>query len=172
MQKLYRMAGAGVGAVTLAAGLILTSAQAGVAAQPKVQTASPRTTNHHLKETFGSFKVGAPTLGQNLAVDETENGRALAFLPDGGTDGGIELQINGTGLCVAAAADRIHVVQHLCNGGLGTVWFEEACPSSTLFENRANRGCYLTGPNNAGQFEIMTRPAPSGFEQQFTVTTP
>jgi hypothetical protein len=49
--------------------------------------------------------------------------------------------------------------------------FEEAGPTSTLFENRANRGMYLTGPNNGGQFEIMARPAPSGFEQQFTVLT-
>ena len=91
MRKGYRLAGAGACALTLAAGLLMASAQLGVAAPPKPQVGNARAvTTHHLAETFGRFAVGAPTLDAKFTAD--------------------------TSLCVAVANNGVNVVQHPCSG--------------------------------------------------------
>ena len=122
----------------------------------------------HLCETFGSFCVGAPTVGLDDPVVETADGRLLNIFPAGS---GEELQlVDNTSLCVAAANNGSDVVMHPCNGGLGTIWHEQQGPATTLFENNEFSGKYLSGANNGTQFRIKNRGA-SGWEQQFTAGT-
>lgn len=170
MRKLWRIASAGAGAVTLASGLFLASAQAGMAAQPKVHaTPSVAIATHHIFETFGAYGVGAPTLGTDDPVVETVDGRSVEFLGDGQGDGGIEIAFTeNTSLCVAAANAGVKVVQHACNGGAGTVWFESNGNSGKLFQSREFPGFYLSGADSGSQFTIQLKGA-SGWFQQFTV---
>jgi hypothetical protein len=223
LSKLYRLAGAG--AITLATGLFIASAQAAVAAQPKMQTVNPRTTStwffesfdgqygigaptlglddavdetvsgrrvliegdggtdqvqatkasvtttHHIKEAFAIYRVGVPTLVAGDAAIETTGGRRLDIVPDGNNDGGVFLEFaETTSLCVTAGTSGGVLVEP-CSDATHDVWFEEQGPSHLLFENGASNK-YLSGPDNGGQFQVMSRPAPSGWEQQFIVETP
>jgi hypothetical protein len=175
LRKLARLAGLGAGASTLAVCLFMASAETSLAAQPGTHTAKARTFPVEvIQEDFGNghWRVGAPTLAAGDAVIETADGRRVQLLPDGNNDGGVFIEFTAkTNLCVGIAANGVNVVIRDCEGGSGTVWFEEAGPSAVLFENM-NTDKYLSGPDNDGQFQIRTRPAPSGWEQQMLLEPP
>lgn len=153
-----KLVGVPVAAVAVAvSGLMLAASPASAAS------------NVHLTEVFGAYRVGAPNIGLDDPVTETIDGRDLNIFSSGS---GVEIQFRAdTSLCVAAANDGIRVVQHPCNGGLGTIWHEQNgtnCPQGTCFESNEFSGFYLSGANNGSNFEIHLRGAP-GWEQQFIV---
>lgn len=158
MRKLWRLASVGIGAVALAAGPVMTSAQAGAASASVVGS--------HVHETFGSFYVGAPSLGIDDPVVEAVNGRTFNIQP---VTGGEEFQFTADlSKCMAAANNGVDVVIHVCNGGSGVVWKEVPGPATTLYESQKFPNMFLSGDNHGDQFEIQPKHA-NGWEQQFSV---
>ena len=123
-------------------------------------------TGLQIKETFGSYYIGAPTVALDDPVVETTGSRSFNILSAGG---GEEFQfVANTSLCVAAANNGVDVVMHPCNGGSGVIWHEVQGKSSTLFENNKFAGKYLSGDNKGNQYQLKSKGA-SGWDQQFTV---
>jgi hypothetical protein len=116
-----------------------------------------------LHEANGSFAVGAPNLTVDSPVVETASGRQLFFPfvqtgPNGNPE--VELQLKAdTTECVAAAANRVDVVLHHCDGGLGTVWIEHTNDNGKKqYEPREFRGLFLAGHNQptGTQFQLKS----------------
>jgi hypothetical protein len=129
--------------------------------------------NNHLKETSGSYDVGAPSLAPDAAVVETSSGRDvnLITVPTGADDVYIKFSTD-TSKCVAGANNGVDVVIHPCNGGSGIIWtLQDApgahCLSVCLFKNK-HFGTYLAGDNGGHQFQLKPHPSPGWFES-FTV---
>jgi hypothetical protein len=125
----------------------------------------------HLCETFGSYCIGAPSLGLYNPVVETASGRLLEINPVG-TGNQRELAFaSNPSECVAADNDGDLVVIHPCNGGSGVVWLEGTGSSGgAIYESREFSGLYLSGADNGTQFQLKDRGA-SGWYQQFTAGT-
>jgi hypothetical protein len=136
-----KIAGVSIAVATFAApGLLLAAAPASAA------VVAPACESH------GNFCVGAPTLGANDPVQETQSGRTISFM---------------TKLCVAASnADNFGVL-HSCNGGSAVIWKAEQGPDglSCLFDNQKFAGSYLTGSNSSGAQFTMSSGTAGGFKQ-------
>jgi hypothetical protein len=117
----------------------------------------------HLCESFGSYCIGAPSLGLNDPVVETASGRLIDISPVG-TGNQRELAFDADpSKCVAAASNGYLAVIHPCNGGSGVVWIEAPGPSGSLtYESREFPGKYLAGDNHGDQFGVKLI-APNGW---------
>jgi hypothetical protein len=129
--------------------------------------------NNHLKETSGSYRVGAPNLALYAPVVETTSGRDVNLItaPTGADDVYIKFSAD-TSLCVAAANNSSDVVIHPCSGGSGIIWTLQDsasghCLPYCLFKNRLV-GLYLAGNNRGGQFQLKPHPL-GGWYEAFTV---
>jgi hypothetical protein len=155
-----KIAGVSIAVVTFAApGLLLAAAPASAA------VVAPACESH------GNFCVGAPTLGANDPVQETQSGRTISFVNQGGNSYLLEINATtGAGmtkLCVAASnADNFGVL-HPCNGGSAVIWKAEQGPDglSCLFDNQKFAGSYLTGSNSSGAQFTMSSGTAGGFKQ-------
>jgi hypothetical protein len=129
--------------------------------------------NNHLKETSGSYRVGAPDLALYQPVKETSAGRnvdVISAITVGANAVYIKFSAPHNDLCVAAADNGTGVVIHACNGGNGIVWFISSDANGhNFFESKEFRGTYLAGHNNGTQFQLKPNPTGGWFER-FDIT--
>ena len=113
-------------------------------------------------ETFGDHRcVGAPDLAFTKPIVETDVGRNFQISP---VAGGVKLAFTGPSRCVALQNGTNLVTIRACDVDSAT-WKMVRGENGCMFQ-QGNR--FLSGPNNGGQFTVMTRPAPTpGWLQQF-----
>lgn len=133
--------------------LATAAAQALLFAASPPASASPLFTGH-IRETFGSYSVGAPSIALYDPVMETTSGRVIDIVAAGNYR---KLEFDAdTTKCVAAANNGADVVVHPCDGS-GVDWAIIGLDSSHYaFQNREFNNKYLAGANNGTQFQLKT----------------
>jgi hypothetical protein len=135
--------------------------------------ASATTTGpYYLKESFASYRVGAPSLSPYDPVKETLGGREIYF--DETTFAHYKIRFKAdTSKCVAAANNGDTVDIKPCSSATGVVWVahdgQDGC--SVVLESQHFSGKYLSGDGNGDQFHIRSYQA-NGWYQQFRPVVP
>jgi hypothetical protein len=147
-----------MGLLVLVAGALVVTVAAPASAAPS-----------HVCETSGDFCLGAPSLVIDAPVRATVSGRDVVLRGVGNNQVEIILSAD-TSECVAAANNRMDVVLHHCDGGLGTVWIKHNLIAPFKYESREFPGWYLAGRNVQGsQFQLKQDPT-GGWLLRFDVS--
>jgi hypothetical protein len=151
---------------------ISTNARSATSATLAVRATTDTTFGpYYLKETYASYRIGAPSLNLYDPVVETLGGRQL--LLDNTTGFNYKFRFKAdTSKCVAANNAGDLSVIHPCDGS-GVVWTaitgNDGC--SAVFESQDFSNKYLAGPGNGSQFAVKGLGA-NGWLYQFRLVNP